>query len=195
MSQQTALWAGSFGNDYSQRNQIEYSQRLSFWTRIVDLTQCKSVFELGCNRGHNLMALRACGVPMVSGIDVNEQAVNEARDQSLIVGVADHNTIDKLTVRFDLTMSVGVLIHIAPAEVRKAMRSLIAVSNRYVLAIEYDSWHEEEVLYRGHKEALWRRPYGEMYSAMGLQFVDCGMLGQPDGFDPNGVMYWLMSKQ
>lgn len=195
MNAQTDLWAGSFGNEYSQRNQIDYSQRLAFWTRIAEFTQCKSVFELGCNRGHNLMALRACGVPMVSGIDVNEQAVNEARDQALIVGVADHSTIDKLSVTFDLTMTVGVLIHLAPKDVRKAMQSLINVSNRYVLAIEYDSWHEEEVLYRGQREALWRRPYGEMYSAMGLQFADCGLLGGHDGFDPSGVAFWLMEKQ
>lgn len=195
MNAQTDLWKGDFGNAYLSRNQIEYSKRLSFWMRIYGLTQCTSVFELGCNRGHNLMALRCCGVPMVSGIDVNEQAVSEARDQSLIVGVADHTIIGELSVKFDLTMSVGVLIHLAPDEVRKAMQALINASNRYVLAVEYDAWHEEEIVYRGLHQALWRRPYGEMYSEMGLQFVDCGMLGGADGFDPNGVAFWLMEKQ
>ena len=85
-----------------------------------------------------------------------------------------------------------MLIHIPPEELGKAMNKLIRMSSDWVLAIEYEADQEEEIVYRGKKGLLWKRPYGELYQEMGLTMVETGKLQQDVGFD--NCRYWLMRK-
>lgn len=192
MNLQETLWAGEFGDSYLVRNRVDYRQRLAFWRTIVEKTGCKSALEFGCNRGHNLLALKQFGVDMVVGVDINEAAVDEAKLLGLDVIHGGPEAIDSLGHQFDLVFTCGVLIHISPIFLHSAMRSLIVASRKHVLAVEYPSDYEQEVIYRGHKSALWKRPYGEIYSELGLTMVDVGDLDERDGFDL--TRYWLMTK-
>ena len=88
-----------------------------------------------------------------------------------------------------MAITSGVLIHIATPDLARTMRAIVEVSRKWVVAVEYDSPDEQEVVYRGHAGKLWRRPYGEIYQALGLHLVE---QGQADGFD--NCQFWLLQK-
>lgn len=184
------LWSGEFGNDYTNRNQVDWRARMPFWEMIEQMTGARSYFEMGCNAGWNLSAIkRQFPDVTVVGNDINEQASNQARAAGL-------NVINRLDFKehvpgkFELVFTAGVLIHIEPEHLAEVMQALVDKSVRYVLAIEYEADTETIVEYRGHTEKCWKRPYGELYKAIGLTQAACGDAGL--GFDR--CHYWLMQK-
>jgi hypothetical protein len=77
------------------------------------------------------------------------------------------------------------LIHISPKDLPAALFELARVSKRYLLYVEYDAEVEEEVPYRGHSHALWRRDHRAAYlrTIPGLKLVRAGHWGWEYGFD------------
>lgn len=186
------FWAGKFGIEYLQRNQINPDDRVPFWKSAVDYCTPASVLEVGCNRGHNLVAIQKCDASIdCYGVDVNAVAVEEARQQGLEVQRANGQSIAGLyeAGSMDLVFTAGVLIHIPPEDLEAVMRAIIVTSARYVLAIEYAGEKEEEIEYRGHAGKLWRRPFGNIYQDLGLKMLSYGEAG---GFDQ--CIYWLLEK-
>jgi pseudaminic acid biosynthesis-associated methylase len=189
----TELWRGSFGDQYIERNRYDWRDRIAFWQSAVEYCTPATIFEFGCNIGNNLRAIQACA-PNVDlyGCDINQQAVNEARaagfevqnvSEQGVVGLYEPGTMD-------LVFTSGVLIHIPPAALERTMRQLIDLSGRYVLAVEYHTDEgEEEVEYRGHSGALWKRNYGKLYQDMGLRLLSTGEAG---GFDQ--CEFYLLEK-
>jgi pseudaminic acid biosynthesis-associated methylase len=192
MTETTDFWAGEFGRDYTKRNRVEWQARLPFWESAVQFCQPATVLEVGCNAGWNLRAIRQLSPSTeLYGVDVNAVAAEEARQAGLevqhmdalgILGIHEPGSID-------LVFTAGMLIHVAPQDLESVMRAIIAVSGRYVMAIEYDSEDEEEVEYRGHAGRLWKRPYGRLYEVLGLKLLSQGTAG---GFD--SCEYYLLDK-
>jgi len=185
----SALWASHFGNSYHERNRLDWAMRVPFWRRIAEITGCQSALEVGCGPGWNLLALRKCGVRTLWGVEVNEQATEEARAHGFNVIHADALICSYLSRTVDLTFTAGMLIHVPPAELSEVMRVIAHASRRYVLAVEYAADEETEIEYRGEMGRLWKRPFGELYRAMGLRL---GWYGAAEGFDR--CDYWLMEK-
>jgi hypothetical protein len=176
------------------RNKVDWQARVPFWEHILKLTGARSCFELGCNAGWNLSAIeRADRNVMAWGCDINEKALEIASGCGLAVFNAT-NVEERmgLPATAELTFTAGVLIHIAPTELKEVMEKLVDMSSNFVMAIEYESDVETEIVYRGQKGLLWKRPYGELYERMGLKQVSTGKLQQDVGFD--NCRYWLMQK-
>jgi pseudaminic acid biosynthesis-associated methylase len=192
MTDTNQLWSGSFGNAYHDRNRVDWKARVPFWQSAIEYTTPASVFELGCGPGWNLMAIAECAPATdLFGADLNLSAVNEARSQGFEVQQATEHGIAGMypSGSMDLVATCGCLIHVPPAQLEGVMRSLVDLSARYVLAVEYDADTEEEVEYRGVKGALWKRPYGALYMGLGLRLIS---FGEADGF--NACHYYLMEK-
>lgn len=184
------FWAGSFGNSYLERNQVDWRARVPFWRLILHLTRPNSVFEIGANAGWNLRAIReASPGTHVAGIDVNAKASRAARNDGIQVYDREATVMRTNDRTFDLVFTAGVLIHVEPEKLAEVMQAAAVRSNRYVLAVEYEAQTEEEVEYRGHAGKLWRRPYGALYEEMGLRMV---AEGDAQGFDR--CRYWLLTK-
>lgn len=199
MSDTTEFWKGDFGNQYTARNRVDWRARIPFWDRLVAKYGFRSVYEVGTNSAWNLSAIthsiHGYNVKCY-GCDVNRFAVAQAKAAGFDV---KHGTVDtfndsECVGMQELAFTSGVLIHISPDEIKKMMQAVIDASCDYVLAIEYESDQEEEVEYRGHAGKLWRRPYGKMYQDMGLELIETGKMDDKDGFDPNGVTYWMLRK-
>lgn len=189
MSATEKFWAGEFGDAYLSRNRVDWRTRLSFWKQITALTGAGSAFEVGCNAGWNLLALRDIGW-RVSGVDLNLKAVREAHERGLDVSVCPATEVGRLWPQTaDLTFTAGVLIHIPPEDLRRVMESIVQASRRWVLAVEYWAPEEQMVPYRGNDDRLWRRPFGELYEQIGLRRVADG---HAEGFDM--CRYALMEK-
>ena len=189
---QEQFWRGDFGTSYTHRCGIaNWRARVPFWRHVLELTKPRSILEVGCNAGLNLRAIRHID-PMRSlwGCDINQTALQTAADDGHSVTEASVFDLDGIWwERFELVATCGVLIHIAPEDLERAMRCIIAASKRYVLAVEYADEKEVEVAYRGHSERLWRRPFGAMYEQLGLKMV---WHGEAEGFDRCHA--WLLER-
>jgi len=185
------FWSGDFGAAYIERNNVDYRTRMDFFRDVLNMTHAGNVLEVGCNKGHNLQALAAVNPDIeLAGCDVNETAVGLGRI-ALPEAFIEHFSATELNqfgLKFDLVFTAGVLIHVAPADLKAVMQSIIDASEKYVLAVEYDWPVECEVEYRGHAGTLWKRPFGKMYESMGLKLVKEWPAG--DGFD--NCQAWLM---
>lgn len=193
------FWSGDFGTAYTARNRVDWRARIPFWDRLVAKYGFRSVYEVGCNAGWNLSAIRHSihGYNVQSyGCDVNRFAVAQAKAAGFEVkhGTVDTFEDDSCVGMQELSFTSGVLIHVAPDDIKKMMQAVIDASCDYVLSIEYEDETEVEVEYRGHAGKLWRRPYGKLYQEMGLELIETGKLGEEDGFDKNGITYWLLRK-
>lgn len=207
------LWAGQFGDDYTDRCINDSLSRLEFWGTILKMTLAKYILEVGCNTGQNLGCI-AEFMPdsnTIWGCDVNNKALSICKTRH-----REHNIIHSsgfdLPFRdsyFDLVFTAGVLIHQKPEEVEVMMQEIMRVSRLYVLALEYGNSIFEDVPYRNQREALFKGPYGEIYEKKyGLRFVAAGYLyeervdgklitvnSQNKEGSREGITWWLLSKR
>jgi pseudaminic acid biosynthesis-associated methylase len=184
---QLALWRSDFGRDYTNRNDRDKPERVTAWRRLLDGIEVARVLEVGCNVGWNLVYLERLGIRDLYGIDPQPIAVERARHRRPAFNIL-HGTAFELPFRdgyFDLAFTSGVLIHIAPGSLGEALDEIARVSRRWIVAIEYDHPSEQEIAYRGHSEALWKRDHGAAWLTRhpGLRSVRCLELGAEDGYD------------
>jgi pseudaminic acid biosynthesis-associated methylase len=187
------FWAGEFGREYNARQSVEYRDRIPLLLHILEQTGATTFLDVGTNEGHNLKALREINPQYeMSGIDVNPDALAKALAAGFDVqqGRADEAVAIFGERAAELVITSGVLIHVAPEELRASMAAIRDASSAYVLAIEYDSPEEREINYRGHAGKLWARPFGELYKALGLSLVEAGVA---NGY--HDCQYWLLAKE
>jgi pseudaminic acid biosynthesis-associated methylase len=184
---QLALWRSEFGRDYTDRNDREKPERVEAWRRLLEGIVPARALEVGCNVGWNLEYLRRLGVPGLYAVEPQAYAVERARWRGPNFNVVVGTAFD-LPFRdgwFDLVFTSGVLIHISPEDVRGALAEMYRCASRYIVAIEYDDKVEQEVTYRGHAGALWKRDHGALWKSLypDLKLVRRLDLFAADGYD------------
>lgn len=198
MTDQLEMWQNSFGNDYTDRNNIDWQTRLPAFRHILDGLDIKRVLEVGCNKGHNLIALDHLfgdGIDIV-GIEPNKHALYLARSATSKVSFL-YGTVFDIPFKdryFDLVFTAGVLIHIPLDSLAVALSEIYRVSNQYILAIEYFAEKETTVHYRGYANLLFKRDFFSHYQSQfpDLKLVRNGYLAPEDGFDR--CHWWLFEK-
>ncbi|MBX7195962.1 MAG: methyltransferase domain-containing protein [Sandaracinaceae bacterium] len=198
-------WTGEFGNAYVARNPPS-AHNVRLRTRALapilarmDGEPPRSILECGCNVGLNLRALAQLTEAEIFGLEPNRSAREMVRRD----GVLDPTHLVEGTLgaipfpdaSIDLVFTSGVLIHVPPAELTRAIEEVHRVSRRYVLAIEYFSPKPEAVPYRGHSELLWKRDFGGAYLDRfpSLVPIDTGFLwSRTSGCDD--ATWWLFRK-
>jgi len=181
---QEALWRGEFGDAYIARNTPSDDKLASLtrhWAAVLRGTTGAppaDILEVGANIGLNLMALRRLTTARLIAVEPNATARARLADS----GVADQ-ALDGIAARIplpdagvDLAFTSGVLIHIHPDQLEASCREILRVSRRYVVCIEYFSDKPEEVLYRGHAQALFKRDFGGFWMDLApeLRLLDYG---------------------
>ena len=180
MSAQLEEWAGAFGDAYTARNVVDWRDRLEALVPMLDGLKIKTALEVGCNRGHNLHALKAVGIEAY-GTEPNAHARELARATGLNVNA---ESIYVLSGSYDLVLCCAVLIHVPRDRLYQAMSELARAADRYVLSIEYAADADTEVEYRGMPSMLWKRPYGNLWEMFGTVIRS----GEAWG----GTRYWLV---
>ena len=186
------MWQGEFGEAYTKRNRVDWRTRVDGFAAMLGGVPVGSALEVGCNRGHNLVALRSLGW-QAKGVEPQPYARGLAQRGMLDVQPGSVYEIPFGDASFDLVFTSGVLIHVPPGRLHEAMRELARVSRRYLLAVEYHSPVDERIVYRGHDDLLWKRDYGAHYLAAvpGLEVVRSGVA--PSGFEQVDT-WWLLEK-
>lgn len=195
---QENLWNGSFGNEYTDRNQIEPADRVPFFKEVLRRTfGVRTILEIGANRGHNLQALRHISPNFETvGIDVNERAVATLNGIPGVTGVVASAQSFESTQQFDLVLTCGVLIHIAPEELPIVYKKLFDLSRRYVLINEYFSRTPVEVQYRGHSSSLFKRDFAKeiLDTNPEARVVDYGFLWERENPTWDDMTWFLLEK-
>jgi len=202
---QLDLWTSGFGRDYAGRNPITdevVRRQLRRWGRILSHTVTpfpSSVLEVGCNVGRNLVAL-AQMVERVHAVEPNAEVLEAARRNPALsradirVGSAFELPFEDASI--DLVFTSGVLIHIAPDDLPRAVDEIVRVARRYVLCIEYFSHEPVAVRYRGLDGFLFKRDFGQYYLERfaSLRVLGYGFFWKPLDAGDNSN-WWLFEKR
>ena len=187
-TEQLKIWEAKFGKDYTDRNVVDPKKRIKTFKNILGGLDIKTIFEVGCNRGHNLVALSKIGEYQLIGMEPSEYAIKEGRklgDFPLIIK-GDCFEIPFVDSYFDLVFTCGVLIHVANKDLPKAINEIYRASKKYILAIEYCSKKDGNIFYRGYDDLLWKRNFKKHFLKLkpDLKYLGGGHLeDKRDGFN------------
>jgi pseudaminic acid biosynthesis-associated methylase len=201
-TEQEAFWSGSFGDAYTDRNDGDATARsnLLFWGGVLRRTgPITSCFEIGCNRGLNLDAIKtllpAC---RTAGLEINSHAAKECASKghqvfegSILAPPPDATGSSGMA---DLSIASGVLIHINPDSLSTAYELLHALSKKFILVSEYFNPVPVAIPYRGHENRLFKRDFaGELWSQFpSLRLVDYGFVWSKDPVAPKDDTTWFL---
>lgn len=196
-TEQEQFWAGEFGDNYIGRNESEallYS-KVAMWSQMLrSAHSVRSVRELGCNIGLNLLALKRMQPSLaLSGIEINPVAAEQAR-QLGVAQITCGTILDEIQDEpVDLTFTAGVLIHINPDQLDNVYRNLVNTSRRYVLVAEYYNPAPTAIMYRGHADRLFKRDFaGDLIEKYGMKLVDYGFVYKRDNWAPQDDITWFL---
>lgn len=202
ITEQESFWAGSFGNEYIDRNKSDelLASNLNFFSKALAKTQpVSNVIEFGANIGMNLKALSLLFPSKIfSGIEINKLAASQlsnviGKENVFNCSIFDFSPINT----YDLAFIKGVLIHINPNQLDIVYQKLYASSHRYILIAEYYNPSPVMIPYRGNNDPLFKRDFaGEMLNKYpDLILVDYGFTYRNDPvFLQDDITWFLLEK-
>ncbi len=215
-TRQLETWQSDFGREYTERNPTSAAEmdavleeyyggvkKSSIFAEFLGPQRLSSgkVLEVGCNVGAQLAILQSVNPALdLFGIEPQTFALERAR--------AAHANIDFRQGTayalpfaddyFDVVMTNGVLIHIAPADLPDALAEIHRTSKRYIFGHEYFAPEPREISYKGHNALLWKMDYMQQYLKQfpELQVAQVQYLEYTDPADglPLKDQIWLLEK-
>ena len=198
MMTQLDAWKGDFGDAYTERNPVDWRNRVKMFEPVLARIRPASVLEIGCNRGHNLGALHSVlgdGAELVA-VEPNQRARAIARSQNPHAAILAGNALD-LPFKdgtFELVFTSGVLIHVSLADLPRAMDEIHRTARRYILAVEYFAESETPIPYRGRGDLLWKRNFRKHYLDRFPHLTVIGEGYADASADSDGSDWWLFEK-
>jgi pseudaminic acid biosynthesis-associated methylase len=169
---------GAFGKEYTDRNahtleELDELYRKNYGISdtelnrefLGDLDRSIKILEVGSNIGNKLLNLQKMGFRNLYGIEVNSYAIEQAKANTTGINIIQANAFD-IPFKdgyFDLVFTSGVLIHIAPTDIEKALKEIHRCSREYIWGFEYYADTYTEVKYRGHDNLLWKTDFVSLY--------------------------------
>ncbi len=196
-TEQEAFWAGSFGDEYMQRNQGEALVAAStalLGRALSRATDISTAIEFGSNIGLKLVALKRL-LPDVELAAVEINAAAAAQVATLGIDVHRGSILEFSPARtYDLVLISGVLIHIAPEALPTVYDRLHEACGRYLYVAEYYNPTPVEVDYRGHAGRLFKRDFaGELLDRFAdLRLRDYGFAYHRDPIFPADDVTWFL---
>jgi pseudaminic acid biosynthesis-associated methylase len=202
-------WQSDFGRAYTDRNSLtpgaldalyrknygvgrsELNQRF-----LAGIPRNARLLEVGCNEGNQLCALQEMGFRNLYGIEIQDYALRKARArlETAQLALATAFEIPYPDGFFDVVFTSGVLIHIAPADLGKALREIHRCAGGLIWGFEYYSPQPLEVPYRGHQSLLWKADFSRLYLDLfeDLELVRAEQIRYLDGVNVDSM--FLLSR-
>jgi len=172
-------WKNEFGKTYTDRNNMTVEEMNSLYkanygiTRtelnnefLKDLDKRIRILEVGSNIGNQLLCLQNMGFANLYGLEPQLYAVELSKKNTKSINIIEGNTFD-IPFKdnyFDLVFTSGVLIHINPENINKALDELYRCSNSYIWGFEYFiPVGYEMIQYRGKEELLWKTDFSRLF--------------------------------
>jgi pseudaminic acid biosynthesis-associated methylase len=173
-------WGESFGKEYTDRNyqtveQMEGLYRSRYGVTRTEMNQefvggldrSSRILEVGTNIGNQLLCLQRMGFRELYGIELQWYAVEQAKRGTERINIIQGSAFD-IPFKdgfFDLVFTSGLLIHIAPSDIRHVLDEIHRCARRYVWGLEYFAEEYTTVKYRGHDDLLWKTDFCALYKA------------------------------
>jgi pseudaminic acid biosynthesis-associated methylase len=175
---QTRIWNADFGREYTDRNTFDVEDLDSLYRKYFGITRTAinqdflrtipkdaTFLEVGCNAGNQLLLLQQMEYTNLSGIELQPYALEIARSRTRNISLAQGSalSIPYGDASFDIVFTSGVLIHIAPEDLPRAMDEIHRCARTFIWGMEYYAPSVTEVNYRGHSQLLWKMDYAQKY--------------------------------
>lgn len=179
-TKQDRAWAGDFGRAYTDRNPRTPEDLDALSVRnfgvsrtalnrefLGELDRDIPILEVGANVGAQLAALRQIGFHRLYGVELQWYAARLGKelhpDTPIVQGSAFDLPFE--SEAFELVFTSGVLIHLEPASLQRAMGEIRRCSRRYVWGWEYFAPKHVAIPYRGEDGLMWKGDFAAMYAA------------------------------
>lgn len=175
---QIKKWEGAFGWAYTKRNpylmkDVEklYKSRYGIARKAMNeefisgLGRTIRILEVGSNVGAQLLILQKMGFTNLYGIDIQEKAIELSKSILKRTYIIEGSALD-IPFKdnyFDMVYTSGVLIHISPKDINRALREIHRCSRKYIWGFEYFADDYTEIEYRGNKKLLWKTDFAQLY--------------------------------
>ena len=203
LNEQQQFWANEYAQEYIEKNK-SFDQELGKkgWSIMLkEASHVNSILECGCNIGRNLQFINdilpqvKISIIEISKTDFDFVNGHYKVDQKFNGSILQSNFKPN---SFDLTFTMGVLIHIHPNDVLNNMQKLYDYSSRYVLIGEYFNRTKVMLEYQGQPNKLFKMDFGKLFiENFNVNLVDYGFLWghlyDSAGFDD--VTWWLFEKR
>ena len=168
----------SFGKDYNNRNFYSptelddmYNERYGISRSemnnvfLGDIDRDAKILEVGCNVGQQLRHLQLMGFENLYGIEIQQDAVEMAKSRTKNINIIQGSAFDLpfKDANFDLVFTSGVLIHIAPKNIKKVLEETYRCSKGYIWGFEYYADKYTQIAYRGRDNLLWKANFAGLY--------------------------------
>lgn len=169
---------GVFGKEYTSRNALSLNDMENLYkehygyTRtdmnsefIGDFDRDMKILEVGSNIGNQLLCLQGMGFNNLYGIELQGYAVELSKSRTERINIIEGSAFDipYKDSYFDLVFTSGVLIHINPSDISMAVKEIYRCAKEYIWGFEYYADKYTEILYRGHKDLLWKADFAKLY--------------------------------
>ena len=175
---QAQAWAGEFGRAYTDRNRLDVEDLNALWSAnygitrreinqvfLQDIPKNASFLEVGCNVGNQLLQLQELGYRNLSAVEIQSYAVEIAKSRVSKVAIRQGSALALPygNDSFEVVFTSGVLIHVAPEDLPRAMEEIHRCAKTYIWGAEYYAPDVTQVNYRGHEKLLWKMDYARRY--------------------------------
>lgn len=178
ITKQMIVWQGIFGKEYTDRNALSLKQLESLHRKLYGITRTEMnssflknlgksirILEVGSNIGNQLLCLQKMGFKNLYGIEPQSYAVELSKSRTRGINLIEGNIFD-IPFKdgyFDLVFTSGVLIHISPKDIKKAIKEIYRCTRKYIWGFEYYAERYTEINYRGNAELLWKTDFVRLY--------------------------------
>ena len=204
-NEQEKFWETKYSKDYIKKNsKFDRDLTIKGWLKIVNsVDDPHNILECGANIGRNIEALNHIYPnAQKTAIEISADASEVLRKKYSDLNVINSSILEsEIEIgSFDLSFTMGVLIHIHPNDLKHNLEKVILSSNRYVVIGEYFNRTPISLTYQGEEEKLFKRDFGkfalENFSEK-IALIDYGFLWghvyDEGGFDD--ITWWVFERK
>lgn len=159
-----AFWKKEASN-YASRTLPPNSTYRAEWAKFILKLNPKKILEVGSNKGQNLLAIHRLAPHIrLYGCDIAPLQVSS----SIKFQIASAYNLPYKNNFVDLLVTHGLLMHLPPESVGKAVSELVRVSSKYIV-IREDVEIEDNGSYRGEPNAIFIHNYPSLFENNTLQ--------------------------
>jgi pseudaminic acid biosynthesis-associated methylase len=177
---QVKTWKSRFGRDYTDRNTLNLKELDMLYKKNIGITREElnrdfigslsrnfKVLEVGSNVGNQLILLKKMGFKNLYGIELNSYAVERSKSRAEGINIIQGSAFD-IPFKdnfFDLVFTSGVLIHINPKVIQKAIGEIHRCALTYIWGCEYfaEDGYVAGGEYRGQRNMFWKTDFARLY--------------------------------
>ncbi len=168
------------------RGSVDHPHRDLIINTLSHFGRFKSLLELGCNAGPNLIKIRQnFSWPALAGVDASALAITEAKyallDASLKVGLVQDIPFNH---QFDVVLADAVLMYVPDVDIYHVMNEIDRVAKKYVIIVDWFNESELGEVVNFH----WARNYTKLMNDMGFD-VELIKLTEKDWPSPSWAKY------